>query len=71
MTAEIIRFVQKGLLRVHRRFILMHLFYAERLIAGEAEKGEKDEMVHPAAAEWMYRHATTRRRLEMDGFKRF
>ena len=71
MTVEIIRFVQKGLLRVHRRFILMHLFYAERLIAGESEKGEKDKKVYPAATEWMCRNVGARRRLEMDGFKRF
>lgn len=49
----------------------MHLFYAERLIAEEAEKGENDEKVHPAAAKWMYRYAKAWRRLEMDGFKRF
>ena len=71
MTAEIIRFVQKGLLRVHRRFIPVHLFYAERLIAGKVGKGEKGEKVHPVATEWMYRYAKARRRLEMDGFKRF
>jgi hypothetical protein len=49
----------------------MHLFYAERLIAGESEKGEKDKKVHPAATEWMCRNVGARRRLEMDGFKRF
>ncbi len=38
-TEEIIRFVQKGLLEVHRRFIPVHLFYVERLIAREAEGG--------------------------------
>lgn len=71
MTAEIIRFVQKGLLRVHRRFILMHLFYTERLIVGKSGKGMKDEKVYPIATEWRCRDAEARRRLEMGGFKGF